>query len=344
MKTITLKNKLQKYSKQLLQMGFAALLFTSCEVSDDMDPIIIDDNQGEVTLLGGQELEDGIQQARQDRMQTFTIDASTGGTIIGEDYTSIYFFPNSFLDQNGDTVTGSVDIELIEIYTRADMVLTKLPTNGRRDNGDVEALQSAGEFFINARQNGSDLQTTGYTIFAPNDTFDPEMALFVAENCDAVECDVVWDERPGADGNGVGQGEGQGPDGNYVTGYQTFRDEFGWTNLDRWYNFEGPKTIVFADVPEGYDDSNSNVYIAYEGEPGSLALLDIYDTNQELFTEHYGQIPVGQNVHFIFVSIQNGDYVYAVQSTTIVDNHIEVFTNPQTTTEAGLIAIINALP
>jgi hypothetical protein len=182
-----------------------------------------------------------------------------------------------------------------------------------------------------------------YQIFAPNDTFDPEITVFVPNNgCLDTACDVVWEEVPEAAAE-VFQGEGEGPDGVPATGYTTFSNTFGWTNLDRWASYDGPKTIVYAQAPEGYNVDNSNVYISYDGETG-LALLDIYDENQGLFTEHYGQMPIGKEVHFIFMSFQDGNYVYAIQAATIGEDHIEVITTTQMATEAELFALIDALP
>ena len=55
-------------------------------------------------------------------------------------------------------------------------------------------------------------------------------------------------------------------------------------------------------------------------------------------------MPIGLQVHFIFVSVQDGDYVYAIQAATIVDGHTEVMSTTQITSEAGITALINALP
>ena len=67
----------------------------------------------------------------------------------------------------------------------------------------------------------------------------------------------------------------EGPDGAPVTGYGTFISNFGWTNIDRWYNDPRPKTTLFVDLPEGFDNTNCNVYVSYDGEPTALALLDM---------------------------------------------------------------------
>jgi hypothetical protein len=334
----TTRTQFRNNIKALLLAGIlSTVLFTSCTYNDDADPIIIDPLE-----ISGEELMQRIQDNRDDAMQTFAMDASTGGMILAAQGTNLVFGPNAFKDANGDPITGSVDITLLEIYKKADMVLSKLPTNAKNGNGDVQTILSAGEFYVNASQNGEAVFSNGtYQIFAPSDTYDSEITIFKpVDGCDQPDCDVVWDEDPVGQ---VVQGEGSGPNGTYVTGYTGFRDTFGWTNLDRWYDYQGPKTLITAAVPEGYNATNSNVYIAYVGLEG-LALLDIYDENAQLFTEHYGQMPIGQDVHFIFMSVQNGQYIYSIQSTTIVQDHLEVITDPQPATEAELYALIDLLP
>lgn len=348
MKTTTFNNTPQNNSKNVLSLAkkilFTVLsiaLFASCETNDDADIMnqLPDETQ---EIFGGAEYANSISQARENAIQNFTIDPATGGTVIGESGTQLYFPPNSLTHVGGEPVTGDVDISFIEIYGRADMLTQNLPTNGKNNDGDVVTIISGGEFFVNATQNGNQLVTDApYELTAPTNGFDPEITVFIPENCNDIDCDVVWEEDEDAQVIG---GEIQNADGTWTSAYLAPLTSFGWTNLDKWWSYAGPKTMVYADVPEGFNETNSSVYVSYDGEPNALALFDSYDTTLDMFTEHYGQMPIGLEVHFIFVSVQDGDYVYAIQGATIGDNHVETFTTTQTTTEAGLTALINALP
>jgi hypothetical protein len=128
------------------------------------------------------------------------------------------------------------------------------------------------------------------------------------------------------------------------TAYYTFQNKFGWTNIDKWFNDPRPKTTIFVDLPEGYDDSNCAIYLSYDGEPRALAQFDRYDEATGLFTEHYGLIPVGLKVHFIVVSIVEDQWHYAVAAATIGEDHVEVIEELGPTTEAGLEELIDSLP
>ncbi len=72
--------------------------------------------------------------------------------------------------------------------------------------------------------------------------------------------------------------------------------------------------------------------------------MDIYNTELEMFTEHYGLIPVGLEVHIIMVAEIDGQLNYAIQGTTIVEDHIEVITSLAPITQSALEALINGLP
>ncbi len=100
-------------------------------------------------------------------------------------------------------------------------------------------------------------------------------------------------------------------------------------------------------MPEGYDDTNCAVYLSYDNEPTALAGFDTYDGVTELFSEHYGLIPIGLEVHVILVTEFEGQWSYAIQAETIVDGQLTSFPSVDDLIETdmeGLTAVINDLP
>ncbi|HEY3406068.1 MAG TPA: hypothetical protein VGK59_21930 [Ohtaekwangia sp.] len=281
-----------------------------------------------------------------EQSQQFTIDAEDGGQIKGDQGTVIQFFSNSFLTMDGDPVTGSVNIELIEIYNRSAMVLTQKPTVGKMDNGDLAVLVSGGEFYVNATQNGNPLKpASGYSIIAPTEKTggaDEDMRIFTGvDNCIDDVCNNVWEEEKD---RGMEIGQFQPDGGGVYSAYYCFQSKFGWTNIDKWYSDPRPKTTIYVDVPEGFDNTNCAVFIVYDGEPTALGRMDTYDEETGLFSEHYGLIPIGLEVHFVLVSIIEDEIHYAIQGTTITENHIEVINDVQSITKEELIDLIDELP
>jgi hypothetical protein len=284
--------------------------------------------------------------------QNFQFDASGMGVFTTENGTQISI-NGACLTNNGNAVTGQVAVEIVELYDRGSMLLTNKTTMGRMADGAKAMMISGGEFYVNATQGGNQL-TLGCNmqVIIPVDLTggaDNLMSLWkgtVGEDCDtAVACDdIIWDEIRDEEGNmpgiEIGKGITQGD------AYYTFFQEFGWTNVDRFAGDPRPKTGLLVEVPEGFDDENSAVYISYDGEPNALAFLDKYDDDLGLFTEHYGQIPIGLEAHVIFVSEADGDWLYAIKAVTIVADGTISFDISETATasDAQLEALINNLP
>jgi len=280
-----------------------------------------------------------------ERTQHFTINAATGGNITAAKGTIVKFGTNAFKKLNGDAVAGSVDIKLIEIYDRSTMLLTKRHTNGKNDDDKIDVLISGGEFYVNATQDGMQLQpASGYTIVAPTkntDEIDQDMRMFTgAEKCVGDDCDVTWEENKD---RGIEIGEFQ-TTGGFQTAYFCFQSHFGWTNIDRWFNDPRQKTTIFIDVPEGFNNSNCAVFIAYEGEPTALGRFDRYDESSKMFTEHYGLVPVGIKIHVILISVIDEVIHYAVQSATVTEDHVVTIDHVESITEEALIDLIDELP
>ncbi|MCM4173953.1 hypothetical protein DHD32_21005 [Arenibacter sp. TNZ] len=290
--------------------------------------------------------------ALEDLIQDFQFDASGMGVFTTENGTQISI-NGACLTKNGNAVTGQVAVEIVELYDRGNMLLTNKTTMGRMDDGGKAIMISGGEFYINATQGGDQLVLgCNMQVIIPVDLTggaDNQMSLWkgtIGEDCDStIACDdIIWDEIRDEEGNmpgiEIGKGITQGD------AYYTFFQEFGWTNVDRFAGDPRPKTGLLVDVPEGFNDENSAVYISYDGEPNALAFLDKYDEDLELFTEHYGQIPIGLEAHVIFVSEDNGNWLYAIKAVTIVADGTISFdlTDTATASDTQLKTLINNLP
>lgn len=326
-------------SKNLLSLfalfTMTAILTTSCEPKDDNDC----DNCNEPTTA--QEFNNIKTIALENLTQTFNFNVNDGYiNLISDKGVQINFNANC-LTYNGNPVTGDITLEYIELFEKGNMLTTNKPTMGELPNGDKALLVSGGEFFIEATQNGNILDTTcGLHLVIPSNLTggsDSDMTLWNGEIDN--EGNLVWDEIE--DPNGAG-GEPFVEGDNY---YPVF-EGFGWTNVDRFYNDPRPKTTIQVQAPEGYDDQNSSIYLSYDGEAPALAQLDTYDEALNIFSEHYGQIPIGLECHVIFVTEADGIWRYAIKPATIVANDIITFNLGETTvgTEATLIALMNDLP
>lgn len=275
--------------------------------------------------------------------QNFTITAGTGVVTITSAKGVKLSLNGDCLTKNGVAVTGAVDIEYIELFDKGNMLVTNKPTMGITADGKKNLLISGGEFFIKATQGGVELQTSCYmSLVVPaalTNGLDNAMTLWTGVIDDKGE--LAWRDADKQDGGNDGKGGVQGEGTNY---YVTFGN-FGWTNVDRFYSDPRPKTTILAKAPDGYNNNNSAIYLSYDGEgTNALAKLDTY-TPAGLFSEHYGQIPIGLACHVIFATEDNGQWRYAIKAVTVAANDVYTFTLAETTvgTEAQLVAAINAI-
>ncbi|MCC9018008.1 hypothetical protein [Flavobacterium lipolyticum] len=321
--------------KKIGLLFLLAMSFVSCDNSDGDDALILPPSATAFKSIS----EQGVKK----NTQNFTITAGTGVVTVTSAKGVKLSINGDCLTKNGVAVTGAVAIEYIELFDKGTMLVTNKPTMGVMPDGKKNLLISGGEFFIRATQGGVELKSScSMNLIVPaalTDGVDNAMTLWVGKIDEKGE--LAWEQpKPNADGTG-GKGGVQGEGTNY---FVTFGN-FGWTNVDRFYSDPRPKTTLLVDAPDGYDNNNSAVYLSYDGEgTNALAKLDTY-TPAGLFSEHYGQIPIGLKCHVIFVTEDNGQWRYAIKAVTVAANDVYTFTLGETTvgTEAQLVAAINAI-
>ncbi|GGF00710.1 hypothetical protein [Flavobacterium limi] len=321
--------------RKIALLFLALATFASCDDSEGGDDKVTPPSASEFAAVRDEALAG--------RTQHFTATAGNGNIVLTSKKGVKINLNGDCLKKAGVAVTGTIDIEYVELFDKGDMLVTNKPTMGLMPDGKKNLLISGGEFYIKATQNGQDLTTTcGMYLIVPTGLtggYDNQMTLWFG-NIDE-EDNLVWREaKDGADGTG-GKGGVQGEANSY---YVTFGN-FGWANVDRFYSDPRPKTTILVDAPEGFDNTNSAVYLSYDGEgTNALAQLDTY-TAAGLFSEHYGQIPIGLACHIIFATEENGQWRYAIKGVTTTANAVYSFTLAETTvgSEAQLVAAINAI-
>jgi hypothetical protein len=301
-----------------------------------------------------------VAQGRAALVQTIPVTIGASTTATGAKGTSVIFGNGTIVDAEGQPATGTVDVTLLELTDRGSMLAAGMPTTGLTADGSHATLASGGEQFVDLSQGGEPLHTNGnFTITIPTELTggtDGDMSLFLPEvEGAALEDEILWEEATPEAGEepdrdfGIGKGEA---DADY---YWISSDSLGWTNVDKWYDDERPKTSIEVAVPEGWDGENADVYLTYDGEGAVLARLDVYDSENALFTEHYGLLPIGLEVHVIFLSVDEGEdegteddqFLYGIQGATIVDGEVISFDSSDgfvTSDLDGLVGAINALP
>lgn len=268
--------------------------------------------------------------------QNFQFNADDGSAVFtSENGVQININANC-LSSNGNAVTGMVDIEYVEIFNKGNMLNTNKPTMGLLPNGDKAMLISGGEFFLEASQNGTPLTAVcGYDFTIPTElTGGADLDMTAWKGVIDADDNLVWEEELQG---GIEIGD---------SAYYSFFQSFGWNNVDRFYDDARPKTTIQVAAPDGYDNKNSQIFLSYDGEDSGLANLDTYDATTGLFSEHYGQVPIGLECHIIFATEDDEKWKYAIQGVTITENTTYTFSIDDMTvaTEDQIKNVINALP
>ena len=105
--------------------------------------------------------------------ENFTVNSESVITITTANGNLISFPANAFVDQEGNPVTGNVDIAITEVMEISDMILSGMMTNS-----DQGILSSQGEFNVVVTQNGVELELadgTTFTISNPNEEINEDI-------------------------------------------------------------------------------------------------------------------------------------------------------------------------
>ena len=253
-------------------------------------------------------------------VQIFSINATSFQTIIGAKGTKVLFNPNSFVTNSGATVTGTIQIELKEIYTKKDMILSGVfPTS----NG--KPLISGGEFYIKASQNGQELKLanqSSVTIELPvsNTNSTGNMNEFYTRN--AVDT-TNWGNAAGAITKVF--------DSLTATSYYSFAlDSLNWGNCDQFFSLANSNHFGVKIADTSFNGRNTMVVVSYNGLNNATMLRSYSIANQNFEADHSPYLPVGMNVTFIAISQKGNQWYSAIHSTSIGNNHVENLTLVQT--------------
>lgn len=231
--------------------------------------------------------------------ETFTITASVGGTYTGSQGTKITIPADAFTDLNGNPVTGEVDFEFLEIFAKSDIILANKPTI--TTSGSI--LESAGEFYFNATQDGNQLMLAKpVQVQAPAPNQIPDMFLFIAST-DAAG-NFAWAPRDSA--------------GFYWSQASYFfdTDSLTWINIDKY--IPGTNTTeVRVVLPAGFDYDKARAFMAFDN---LNSVLGLYSSSQQYFAQD--GISVGEEITVLILAERNGKLYAGKQSLSVEANQV----------------------
>ncbi|MDG1332385.1 MAG: hypothetical protein P8P74_08645 [Crocinitomicaceae bacterium] len=263
------------------------------------------------------------------QVQSFTVDANNQTTLFGNQGTRIFLSGSNFSDPSGGPISGNVTLNLIEIYSKTQMIVSNKVTTANSWNGNKAPLISGGEFRIEVTQNGAPVTITNpmyISTYTLNET-NCEMRLF--EGITDVGNDICWNLIDDAVVFITPDSIGSTGGGGATSGYYTFpfNDSYNWVNCDYFYDFNGPSTTISLTAPNFCNHSNTKVYVVSETE-NIVANLRGPNLAGSVFKSsgNYG-LPQGLPVVFVIVTNHDGQLKYAIKQSTLGTDHQETITS-----------------
>lgn len=269
------------------------------------------------------------------KLQTYFINASSGGTFTTPKGTHVTIPANCFVKGNNSIVSGNVIIQFKDIYSKSDMLLSDVGTtfiNGA-------PMVSGGEFFINALQGDSALQIDSGKFIAIEQPFlDGEV------RDTAMEAMIMIDPKDSIQGGNNGGWSISPGDTllynttNYVFNLYQFSGNNGggtWCNSDNPYYFSAfSTTTLTVNKPSGFNDLD--VFLVFKNVN---SMVHVYSDGTNF---PYNYSPVGQECTVVVIGVKD-DKLYASFSPVTITSNLSVNPSLTETTTDNFKAILNSL-
>lgn len=271
--------------------------------------------------------------------QVFTVTAGQTQTITGAYGTRITFRPQSFKNASGGVISsGSVKIELVEIYKPSQMIANRVTTVT-----GTQLLTSGGSVNIKATQNGTEVLASSYQIeFKQPAHSENPMALFKGGPLSADDPTIIW----GSDTSNTVMRTVKDTNSENMFFY-TFDSctSFNWINCDYFYDNPNPKTDVSVVATDStFNKNNTQVFVVFPAI-NSVASMGMYDATTHKFSLGLPGyfLPIGSEIHIVIISAKNNTYYMQVLKNVGVTNGLSVNYNAAVQTEASVRDALQSL-
>lgn len=270
--------------------------------------------------------------AKAPKKQLFTIDPSLTQTITGAQGTNVTFFSNSFTDATGALVTTPVQVQLIEIFKKGDMILSEKMTSSYG-----YLLESGGEFFLKATSGGQEVfLNQDYQMIVPivAATSNPSaMELFVLNL--SLPDSATW--IPADSSSWVSVDTSGTIGGQTYPNYNFYFDGLTWINCDYFWPNTSPR--INLNIEPALSDVLLTSVRAYLVFNSLNAVLPAYAQGTSLKVSN---VPTGETATIVIIGMNSTQFYVGTKAITITNSN--TITVPMSAvSEAQLISTINGL-
>ncbi|MFK8105234.1 MAG: hypothetical protein AB8G15_22165 [Saprospiraceae bacterium] len=262
-------------------------------------------------------------------LQTFDENLDSELVITGKEGTVIRIGQNDLITPNATIATGKVKVELREIYTKSQMILSNMTTSSQG-----EVLESGGQMYLTVTnaadetlslKSGANLsammpKSNSSTIANPG-----EMTAFYG--IEDLGFSWIQDQNGSVDFDSIGDS------------FNLLTNRFGWINCDYFYQTTTPKTTVRFGVSL---PNSANIEVAafmVFTDINSVMGLNYSTTDKEFFKSN---IPTNESVSLIVIGMDATSFYFA-QEDIVTSNNLDLNLMLNQISETSLINNLNSL-
>jgi hypothetical protein len=282
---------------------------TSCGKDSDV-PVVIGTTtinlkdsawQDEATLAGLPNLPTlNIEKLREELSKTSekkTFQAETGGKVEFDNDATLDIPANSCLNKDNQPCKGKVDIEVLFLKNKADLI-----TNDKPTTSGGKLLVTGGIVYISAKQNGQELKLASgkpMKLRFKNSIPDANMRLFEGKSTDRFKFD--WQQIPAAASNATVT-TWNDPANRDDKGYEIVTDRFGWISCNKFHDEQNLSTKFSVILTDSFTNRNTSVYVVFKDINAVVKLEGNPSNKQFTIPNGYKGIPIGKVVTVVSIS------------------------------------------
>ena len=254
--------------------------------------------------------------SKKQQEQTFVIDTSGSGPIIGNQGTKIWIGKQCLMFPNGDSVTWPFTVKLVELYKPKDMIYYQMPTVVSSSG----ILKTDGEIRLRAFKNGTEL------LLKPNPCMAQiEMPCAAPQNGMHVFYGLTTNNLPDWTDS---------PLTSFSTNpasYTASITKLGWINCGLQAGSSSNSTLSFTSTT---DDLTNVAFFIYF--PSTKTVMQAYN-------EASGQIPNGSAVKIIAIAVDGSGQLYSFYQTQTVNASAAIDVVMTATSDGSLTTLLDGL-
>ena len=318
---------MKKIIPSFAMIALSTLVLLSCRKNDSSD--VVDNSY------------DTFVKANTDAVQTFTIDATTGGTITGKRGSKIVFPPFSFANPDNSITTGNVQITLKEALLKKQWILESLSTTTQ-----TEMLVSGGMLDIAAKRSADGVEVKpSPAMLVPTQSMVNVIKVEIPRidnRPDTLRLFVPANQAVPSPNAPSSWAASYYPFGNGSNSYIFQLPQFRWVNCDGLANQPGVKTTikVTPDLTGVTGATGVQVMLVFR----NISTVITLPPSGSFMQSYPNSIPVGSTADVVCIGKDGaGKIIFKVLPATVFTANANITIPPVTTSAATVTAYLNSI-